>query len=128
MPQLANVNMRYRNLVGQRYLDVEQGPGIANAVLKPGSTIPRSRTHPAVDLTVLFGGFKSLVQGLDADQLNQLSVALIETLQGEGGALQTLFGTIADLTNSLADKDQVIGDVIDNLSSVSGSRAARRSS
>jgi phospholipid/cholesterol/gamma-HCH transport system substrate-binding protein len=118
VPQQANVNLRYRNLVGQRYLDVEQGPGNANAVLKPGSTIPRSRTHPAVDLTVLFGGFRSLVQGLDANQLNQLSVALIQTLQGEGGALQTLFGTVADLTNTLADKNQVIHDVIDNLQSV----------
>lgn len=126
VPASAVVNLRYRNLVGQRYLDVEQGAGDANKLLKPGSTIcgapdPNKRcanTNPAVDLTVLFGGFKSLVQGLDANQLNQLSVALIQTLQGEGGALQTLFGTVADLTNTLADKDQVIGDVIDNLSSV----------
>ena len=125
VPQLANVNLRYRNLVGQRYLDVDQGPGNPNALLKPGSTIPRSRTHPAVDLTVLFGGFRSLVTGLDANQLNQLSVALIQTLQGEGGALQTLFATVADLTNALADKNQVIHDVIDNLQSVLSAVADR---
>jgi phospholipid/cholesterol/gamma-HCH transport system substrate-binding protein len=125
VPTSAEVNLRYRNLVGQRYIDVEQGPGSANSLLKPGATICGSsdptncsHTHPAVDLTVLFGGFKNLVQGLDATQINQLSVALIETLQGEGGALQSLFATVADLTNTLADKDKVIGDVIDNLSSV----------
>ncbi|HJQ44652.1 MAG TPA: MlaD family protein [Jatrophihabitantaceae bacterium] len=123
----AEVNLRYRNLVGQRYLDVEQGPGWTRntPLLKPGKTICGSadptncaNTHPAVDLTVLFGGFKDLIRGLDATQINQLSVALIETLQGEGGALQSLFATVADLTNTLADKDKVIGDVIDNLSSV----------
>jgi phospholipid/cholesterol/gamma-HCH transport system substrate-binding protein len=67
---------------------------------------------------VLFQGFKPLVAGLDADQLNQLSMEIIQTLQGEGGALESLLGTVADLTNTLADKDKVIGDVIDNLSSV----------
>jgi phospholipid/cholesterol/gamma-HCH transport system substrate-binding protein len=121
LPKTVTVDLRYRNLIGQRYLDVEEGPGDPNNPadrLAPGSTIPLDRTTPAVDLTVLFQGFKPLVQGLSADQLNQLSFEVIQTLQGEGGALQSLLGTVADLTNSLADKDQVIGEVIDNLSSV----------
>jgi phospholipid/cholesterol/gamma-HCH transport system substrate-binding protein len=127
VPVGAIVNLRYRNLVGQRYLDIEQGAGDANKLLKPGSTICNSPTHdptqcqntnPAVDLTVLFGGFKQLIQGLDADQINRLSMALIQTLQGEGGALQNLFSVVADLTNTLADKTQVIDDVIDNLKDV----------
>ena len=71
-----------------------------------------------MDLTVLFAGFKPLFQGLAADQINQLSGEIISTLQGEGGSLQTLFSTLGDLTNSLADRDQVIGDVINNLGSV----------
>lgn len=119
LPKSVVVNLRYRNLIGQRYLDVEEGPGDPNNPadrLKPGATI--KNTNPAVDLTVLFQGFKPLVEGLDADQLNQLSMEIVQTLQGEGGALQSLLATVADLTNTLADKDQVIGDVIDNLSSV----------
>ena len=67
---------------------------------------------------MLFQGFQPLVQGLDADEINQLSLEIIQTLQGEGGALELLLTHLADLTNALADKDQVIGDVIDNLSSV----------
>jgi phospholipid/cholesterol/gamma-HCH transport system substrate-binding protein len=125
VPASAIVNLRYRNLVGQRYLDIEQGAGNPADILPPGGTIcggsdPTNctNTNPAVDLTVLFGGFKYLIQGLDAQQINQLSYAVIQTLQGEGGALENLFGVVADLTNSLADKDKVIGEVIDNLSSV----------
>jgi phospholipid/cholesterol/gamma-HCH transport system substrate-binding protein len=111
-------NLRYRNLIGQRYLDIEQGAGNPNDILKPGGTIHRGHTHPALDLTVLFQGFAPLVQGLSAPQINKLSIELIQTLQGEGGALESLLSTVADLTNTLADKDKVIGDVIDNLTGV----------
>jgi phospholipid/cholesterol/gamma-HCH transport system substrate-binding protein len=118
LPNSVVINLRYRNLVGQRYLDIEQGAGDTTKLQDPGSAIPTSRTHPAVDLTTLFAGFKPLFQGLAADQINKLSGEIITTLQGEGGSLELLFSTLGDLTNSLADKDKVIGDVITNLGSV----------
>jgi phospholipid/cholesterol/gamma-HCH transport system substrate-binding protein len=114
----VEARLRYRNLVGQRYLDVEQGPGNTNKMLQPGGTIPLKRTKPAVDLTVLFEGFQPLVQGLDAREINQLSLEIIQTLQGEGGAFDLLFTHLASLTNALADKDHLIGEVIDNLTNV----------
>lgn len=115
LPISTLAHLRYRNLVGQRYLAIEQGPGDTNATLKPGSVIPESQTSPAVDLTVLFQGFQPLFEGLDADQINKLSGALIAALQGEGGSLDLLFQTLGDLSNSLANKDRLIGDVITNL-------------
>ena len=118
LPVSITAAMRYRNLVGQRYIDVEPAAGGSTKVLKPGGTIPLTQTKPAVDLTVLFQGFQPLVQGLDPTQINQLSYEVIQTLQGEGGALVKLLSNLAGLTNALADKDQVIGSVIDNLSSV----------
>jgi phospholipid/cholesterol/gamma-HCH transport system substrate-binding protein len=118
LPKSVQLNLRYRNLVGQRYIDIEQGAGDPNDVLDPSDTIRVKNTHPAVDLTVLFNGFAPLVKGLSAPELNKLSFEIVQTLQGEGGAIESLLSTVADLTNSLADKDQVIGDVIDNLSSV----------
>ena len=118
LPASVIAQLRYRNLVGQRYIDIEQGPGDPNSILKPGSLIPLLQTHPAVDLTTLFAGFGPLLQGLDSDQINQLSGELISTLQGEGGSLDSLLATLGDLTNSIADKDQVIGQVVDNLASV----------
>ena len=117
LPASAQIKLRYRNLVGQRYLDISQGTG-TTAMQDPSKPIPTARTEPAVDLTVLFAGFKPLFEGLAADQINKLSSEIISTLQGEGGSLQTLFSTLGDLTNSLADRDKVIGDVINNLSSV----------
>jgi phospholipid/cholesterol/gamma-HCH transport system substrate-binding protein len=118
LPVTTIARLRYRNLIGQRYLDIEQGPGNSTKMLKPGATIPVSQTHPAVDLTVLFEGFKPLVQGLSPNVINQLAMEIIKTLQGEGGSFELLLSNLADLTNSLADKDKVIGDVVNNLDSV----------
>ena len=117
LPKSTLAKLRYRNLVGQRYLDIEQGPGDPNDLLKNGGTIPASQTTNALDLTYLFNGFQPLFQGLDSTQINELSGELISALQGEGGSLELLLTNLADLTNSIADKDAVIGDVVDNLSS-----------
>ena len=118
LPASTIATLRYRNLVGQRYLDLAQGAGDANDILSAGSTIPVTQTHPALDLTYLFNGFQPLFQGLNATQINELSSEVIQTLQGEGGSLDLLLSNLADLTNSIADKDKVIGDVVDNLASV----------
>lgn len=125
LPSSAQIKLRYRNLVGQRYLDISQGAGDTSKLQNPNTPIPTSRTTPPVDLTLLFAGFKPLFQGLDADQINKLSGAIISTLQGEGGSLETLFNLVGDLTNSLANRDQLIGQVINNLSTVLGTIGQR---
>lgn len=127
LPASTMAEMRYRNLIGQRYIDIEHGPGNTTKMLKPGETIPLDRTRPAVDLTVLFQGFQPLIQGLNPTQINKLSYEVIQTLQGEGGALTTLLSTLGDLTNTIADKDKVIGSVVDNLTSVLSTISSRDS-
>jgi len=52
--------------------------------------------------------------------VNKLSYELIQVLQGEGPVVNKLFQQVGSLTNALADRDQLIGDVIDNLDAVLG--------
>jgi len=106
--------IRYRNLVGQRYISLTQDVGEAEN-LDEGATIPVERTSPALDLTVLFNGFKPLFQALSPDDVNKLSYEVVQVFQGEGGTLEGLLGHTASITQTLAAKDQVIGDLIDNL-------------
>jgi phospholipid/cholesterol/gamma-HCH transport system substrate-binding protein len=113
----TNAAIRYRNLVGQRYISLTQEVG-DTARLPGGSTIPVSRTKPALDLTVLFNGFKPLFQALSPEDVNQLSYELIQVFQGEGGTLEGLLAHTASVTSTLADRDEVIGELIDNLSLV----------
>ena len=113
----TNATIRYRNLVGQRYISLTQEVGDTQR-LPAGTTIPVSRTRPALDLTVLFNGFKPLFQALSPEDVNQLSYELIQVFQGEGGTLEGLLAHTASVTSTLADRDEVIGDLIDNLSLV----------
>lgn len=115
----TRIRVRYRNLVGQRYLALTEGPG-RNNVLPKNAVIPLSQTQPALDLTVLFNGFKPLFQALTPKDVNSFTLAVIRTLQGEGGTINTLLAKTADLTNTLADRDAVIGRVITNLNAVLG--------
>jgi phospholipid/cholesterol/gamma-HCH transport system substrate-binding protein len=115
----TEATLRYRNLVGQRYLALTQGTGGATA-LEDGATIPLTRTHPALDLTVLFNGFKPLFAALSPQDVNELSGLIVETLQGEGGDINELLARTASLTSAIADRDAVIGRTIDNLTAVMG--------
>lgn len=109
--------IRYRNLVGQRYVALTEGAGDARP-LRPGGTIPLSHTEPALDLNVLLNGFKPLFAALSPDDVNQLATEIIRTLQGEGGTVNSLLVHTASLTTTLADRDRLIGSVIDNLNTV----------
>ena len=113
----AIIRLRYRNLVGERYLAVTEGPGSSEPV-PDGTTIPLSQTRNALDLTVLFNGFRPLFQALDPQSTNQVAFELVQVLQGEGGTIESLMQKTASLTNTLADRDAVVGRVITNLSRV----------
>ncbi|WP_204079222.1 virulence factor Mce family protein [Mycobacterium riyadhense] len=112
--------IRYDNLFGDRYLALEEGAG-GLTTLSPGQTIPLARTRPALDLDALIGGFKPLFRALNPDQVNALSEQLLQAFQGQGPTVASFLDQAAVLTNTLADRDQLIGQVVDNLNVVLGS-------
>src|SRR5690606_6836360 len=101
-------------------LALEQGPG-GTATLAPGSTIGVDRTQPALDLDALIGGFRPLFRALNPDQVNTLSTQLIGAFQDQGATISSLLAQTASVTGTLADRDELIGEVIDNLDTVLGS-------
>jgi phospholipid/cholesterol/gamma-HCH transport system substrate-binding protein len=116
--------IRYDDLIGGRYLSLEEGAGETRR-LRPGDTIPLAQTSPALDLDALIGGFRPLFRALDPDQVNKLSSELIAALQGQGSSIGSFFTHTAELTDTLADRDELIGQVIHNLHTVVGSFAAQ---
>lgn len=113
----SRAEVRFLNLVGDRYMSLTQGrPGASR--LPADGTIPVGQTSPALDLTQLFNGFQPLFQALSPKDVNQLSMNIIRVLQGEGGTVQSLLARTASLTNSLADRDRLIGQVVTNLSTM----------
>ena len=109
--------VRYLNLVGDRYLDLVDGPGSTRR-LPAGGQISVDHTAPALDLDLLLGGLKPLILGLNPHDVNALSSALLQIFQGEGPTLQSLLNKSTSFANALADNDQTIEHLIDNLNTV----------
>lgn len=109
--------VRYENLIGDRYLELREGVGNASR-LKPGQTIGLDHTEPALDLDALIGGFRPLFRALDPVKVNVLSDRLISAFQGQGATISSFLTQAAAFTSTLADRDQLIGEVITNLNAV----------
>jgi phospholipid/cholesterol/gamma-HCH transport system substrate-binding protein len=124
LPAASTATIKYLNLIGQRYVELERGAG-GTGTLRPGATIPIERTTPALNLTQLFNGFQPLFQALSPKDVNQLAGSIVQVLQGEGGTVEGLLSSIGSLTSGIADKDAVIGQVVDNLNTVLGTINAR---
>lgn len=106
--------VRYLNLVGDRYLELVDTPD-STQIVPAGGQIPESRTQPALDLDVLLGGLRPVIQGLNPEDVNALTSSLIQILQGQGGTLDSLFSKTSSFANSLADNNQVIEQLIEDL-------------
>jgi phospholipid/cholesterol/gamma-HCH transport system substrate-binding protein len=109
--------VRYLNLVGDRYLELVDTPG-STRLLPPGSVIPVERTSPALDLDLLLGGLKPVIQGLNARDVNALSASLLQIMQGQDGTMESLLSKTSSFTSTLADNGQVVQQLIDNLKDV----------
>jgi phospholipid/cholesterol/gamma-HCH transport system substrate-binding protein len=118
LPASVTATIKYLNLVGQRYIDLQQGAGPVSQTLRPGGMIPVARTTPALNLTELFNGFQPLFQALSPNEVNQLSGEIVQVLQGQGGTVDSLVAHVGSLTTTLAARSKVIDAVISNLNSV----------
>lgn len=135
----ATVGIKFRNMVGQRMLTLDQpplvsgsgtsagtvrtvaaGPAAAPPLVQDGHEFGVEDTRPALDLTVLFNGFRPLMKMLSPQDVNNLSAQIIAVFQGEDATVDGLISSTASLTSTLAQKDQVIGELITSLSGVLG--------
>jgi phospholipid/cholesterol/gamma-HCH transport system substrate-binding protein len=112
--------IRWADPIGHRYMALLEGAGGFKR-LNPGGTIASARTEPALDLDTLLGGFRPLFRALDPQQVNALSGQLIAAFQGEGATIGSFLDRAAAVTNTLGDRDELIGQVIGNLDAVLGS-------
>lgn len=116
--------IRWDNVIGGRFLELQEGAG-GVARLKPGQAIPITQTEPSVDLDALIGGFRPLFRALDPEQVNALTGELVAAFQGQGATIGAFLNQTAAVTNTLADRDELIGQVITNLNTVLGSLSAQ---
>lgn len=115
----TKATVRYLNLTGDRYLELIDAPG-STRIQPPGSRIGTDRTEPALDLDLLLGGLKPVVQGMNPQEVNALTASLIQIFQGQGDSIESLVGRTSSFTNTLATDGQTVRDLIDNLNQAVG--------
>lgn len=113
----TKVAVRYLNLVGDRYLELVDGPG-STRIQDRHAQIPLARTEPALDLDLLLGGLKPVIRGLNPEDVNALTGSLIQILQGQSGNIETLFSKTSSFANAIADNSATVQQLIDNLNTV----------
>lgn len=125
LPESTQIYIRYRNLTGLRYVELKKGVGDPSQTVGKGHTFEysadpaKTSTHPAVNLTDLFNGFRPLFKQITPDDMNKLANMVIEVFQGDmDTTIGDLISNTSELTNALADKDKVIGEMITNLTKV----------
>ena len=112
----SRAEIRFLNLVGDRYLALEQGSRHRGRAARARTTPSRStHTSPALDLTVLFNGFQPLFQALNPSRSTSSASTSCRCSRARAAPSQGLVQKTASLTNTLADRDQLIGEVITNL-------------
>lgn len=116
----THATIQYRNLIGDRVIQLSRGEQDSGETLAVGATLPVSQTASALDLDTLLNGFKPLFAGLSPTQVNELSGQLIQVLQGQQSSVATLVDNVASFTTTIGNREQLIGEVIGNLNSVLG--------
>ncbi len=109
----------YLNLMGQRYVAISRpSPTPGAARLADGDTVPIDRTRPALDLTALFNAFRPVFDLLQPADINRLAENIVQVLQGQGATLRHLLGQTAELTSGFVERDEVLAEVVDNVTEV----------
>jgi len=109
--------IKYQALTGLRYLDVsnpsEQESGV-NLVTR----IPLSMTRPSFDITTLFNGLQPVLATLSPNDIDTFTANAASYMQGDGGGLGPMLDSIRKLTEFVADRQQVVATLMNNLSAI----------
>ena len=116
--------VKYQALTGLRYVDmVNASAGMpASASIKH---IPTSMTQPSFDITKLFNGLQPVLATLNPDDLNTFTGNVESFLAGDGTGLEPVLESIHTLTRFLADRQQVVGTLLQNLKIVADAISGR---
>ncbi len=118
LPENVIADIKFRNLLGQRIINLERPEMPSTTVLEEGGTIPVENTKPALDLSVVFNNLRPLIQSTNPEEINTVSRAVLKVFKGNEGDLEGILGNLGELTHELADRDQRLARLVDNLEQV----------
>ncbi|MBF6171770.1 MlaD family protein [Nocardia blacklockiae] len=114
----SKLAIRYQNLTGQRYIDLQQPPQ-PGARLAAGATVGTENTVPSFDVTSMFNGLKPVLATISPEAINQFSASMVALIEGDGSGVGPALDAIGKLASYVEDRQQAIGTLIRNMSDLS---------
>lgn len=114
----SKLAIRYQNLTGQRYIDLQQQPVPGNRIAAD-ARIGEDHTVPSFDVTQLFNGLKPVLQTISPEAINQFSTSMVALIEGDGSGVGPAMDAIGKLASYVDNRQQVIGTLIHNMSDLS---------
>ncbi|MFC4125182.1 MlaD family protein [Nocardia rhizosphaerae] len=120
----SKLAIRYQNLTGQRYIDLQQAPNPGTPI-PAGARIGADMTVPSFDVTSLFSGLKPVLATLSPEAINQFTASMLAVIEGDGSGLGPALTAIDELASYAQDRQQVIDTLIRNLSTLGDRHGGR---
>ncbi|PXX58455.1 phospholipid/cholesterol/gamma-HCH transport system substrate-binding protein [Nocardia tenerifensis] len=114
----STLAIRYQNLSGERYLDIQQ-PDQAGNRRAPGRVIGVDHTVPAFDITTVFNGLEPVLAQLTPADLNQFATSMLAVIEGSGTGMGPALDAIEKLSGYVTDRQTVITTLVRNLGLIS---------
>jgi phospholipid/cholesterol/gamma-HCH transport system substrate-binding protein len=114
--------IKVKTLLGAMFISLEpKGPG----QLKEGSTIPLERTRSPYDVVQAFSGLADRAERIDTKRLAKSIDTLAALTKDTPAAFQGTLRGLSRLSETVASRNEQIGELLGNLDTVSGTLANR---
>ncbi len=123
VPTDSKVGIRWRNLLGQRYVYIY--PGTASTMLEDKASIPLDRTISVVDLGELFNRLGPIVKAIEPAKVNAFLDTVVAALDGNEAKVRQAISDLAVLTKGIASRDLAIQRLIENSNAVAAAINSR---
>jgi phospholipid/cholesterol/gamma-HCH transport system substrate-binding protein len=125
LPTSTTVEIRYRNLLGLRVVNLTPGDG-SPPFLGPEDRIPHEQTLGPLDLDTVFNSLKPLLTGINGSDINTISKALVVSFAKHKDDIDAVLADTATFLGALAGKDVQLGSLVENVGAVATSVAVER--
>ena len=115
LPENVLAEIKFRNLLGQRIVNLVEPPSPSSERLEEGGTIPVENTQGALDLSVVFNNLRPLIQSTNPEEINIVARAVLEVFKGREGDVAKILGNLGEVTQELAAKDDRVARLVGNL-------------
>lgn len=121
LPANAVASIQQTSLLGEKYVALSAPlDSSATGRLRPGATIPMSRTSNGVQVEQVLGALSMLLNGGGIGQLHEIEHELNQFMGGNEQQIRTFLASTGRVVGTLASHRQSINHALDALATLSG--------